>query len=127
MLLLDQIDLIARKKQRDVFYVKFLMKDGDVNDWEKPTVRFHVIEWLNKNGIKWAPCAPFSDGIMQYQGDIYVDLQHDPMNENFQNFLGYMENEDGISRIQGCSLHLLPLKVAMKNAYQDEPGFWENY
>jgi hypothetical protein len=127
VILLDPIDVIARKKQCDVLYLKFLLADEDRNDWEKSTVRSRAIGWLEENGVKWKPCAPFADGFLQYEGDIFVDVPHDAMHEKFQLLQRYCGNVDESSCIHGCTVHVLPLDVAMSKAYQDDPGYWENY
>ena len=126
MLLLDSIDSIARKKQRDVLFVKFHCGDENNIDWEYP-LRRRIIEWLEARQIKWEPSAPLSDGIASYQGDIYLDVPLDETDKKFRAMVEYFDNEDGTPRISGCSLHLLPLSVAMRNACQDEPDFWENF
>lgn len=126
MLLIDSIDHIARMKQRDVFFVKFHCGEENNIDWKFP-LRRQVLEWLDAQDIKWEPSAPFSDGIASYQGDVYIDVPLVPMDKMFQAMVEYFDNEDGSPRIPGCSLNLLQLSVAMRNAYQDEPGYWETY
>jgi len=126
MFLIDSIDKIARKKQRDVFFVKFHYGEENNIDLEFP-LRCQIIEWLDMQNINWEPSAPYSDGIASYQGDIYIDIPLDQTNKKFQEMIGYFDKEDGSPRIPGCSLHLLKLNDAMLNEYQDVPGFWENY
>lgn len=128
MLLIDKIDSITRKKQHDVFYVQ-LRLDGKVNnDWERLYAGHPVSEWLDAHEIHWEPCAPFDpESYGSYQGHVFIDVLLDPESSKFKAMLQFFENEDGSSRIPDCQLYLLQLSVAMQYAYQDEPGYWENY
>ena len=98
MLLIDSIDSIARKKQHDVFFVKFHCGEENNVDWEFP-LRRQVIEWLEGQQIRWEPSAPMSDGVASYEGDIYLDVVLDKSDNKFQAMVGYFDNENGSPRI----------------------------
>lgn len=87
-MLIEHIDAIARKKQRDVLYVRFHQPtsgedleeedDDDVDgpsffedlDWEHLPRRQQIIDWLEAHDIGWRPCADFADesGMFPYMG-----------------------------------------------------------
>lgn len=128
--LIEHIDTIARKKQRDVLSIRFYTREA-IHEYHfrRDPERQRVIDWLDKNGIAWQPCGPVANenAIQAHRGDIYVDVPFDASNAQFQNLQAYLENPDGTMRHPSVTFEYYPLALAMKNAHHDEPGFWDRW
>ena len=126
--LLKCIDQIAREKQRGALYVTFTDKDFGF-DHENDSNRKQVISWLESKGIGWLPCGHVANpNVMgSYQGQIYIDLPYDTELPAYQKLEAYLQRPDDTMRIDGVTFYYLPLEVAMKNAYMDEPGYWDRW
>ena len=136
--LIEHIDAIARKKQRDVLFIEFSDVMGQVGEnggstsaqeWELLAVRQAVIVWLDREQITWCCCAGVADthSLGYYAGQIYIDIPFDENHSVYQRMLEYLENPDGSSRLPGVLFCVLQLQIAMKNAHHDEQGFWERW
>ena len=136
--LIEHIDAIARKKQRDVLFIRFsdpLDLGDDWNeppntwDWKSSTVRQAVISWLDKHQIGWCPCGDVASTncMTSYAGQIYVDVPFDEADPVFRKLVRHLENPDGSMRLPGVLFCALALHIAMKNAHHDEPGFWDRW
>lgn len=128
--LIEHIDTIARKKQRDVLSIRFYTREA-IHEYHfrRDPERQRVIDWLDKNGIAWQPCGPVANenAIQAHRGDIYVDVPFDASNAQFQNLQAYLENPDGTMRHPSVTFEYYPLALAMKNSHHDEPGFWDRW
>lgn len=133
--ILEHIDKIARVKQRDVLFIKFNdFKDLDFikdqkYDYKKDQTRTDLVAWLDENEIPYEECFPIASENMMgsYQGQLYIDLVIDETDSKYELLCEHLENEDGSFKIKGIGFYLLPLKIAMKNAHHDEPGFWDKW
>jgi len=131
--LIEYIDAIARKKQRDALLIQFHPENIEEAlfeyDHNKDKRRKKVLAWLNKNKIIWQECAPVAseDGFCSYIGDVYIDVPYDENDPQYQLVRNYLENPDGSLRDKNVRFCFLPLEYAMKNAHHDEPGFWERW
>ncbi|CAL95263.1 hypothetical protein [Azoarcus olearius] len=141
--LIEYIDAIARKKGRDVLYVRFkpdtnIEEDDDEGDlfplfksfdWENFPPRQQIIAWLDAKGIGWQPCGdmPSPNCMVSYLGQIYIDLPYAPDLPLYCELAELLENPDGSMRIPGADFYLVTLTEAMKNAEHDEPGYWERW
>lgn len=139
--LLSHIDAIARKKGRDVLFVRFGEFDDllvplrisrfweETHDRENDSNRSELIAWLDANGINWCPCGLFAheDYMVSYEGDIYLDVPYDSTDPVYQKISHRLENPDETRKIPGVTFCCLSLKCAMQNAHHDEPGFWEKW
>jgi len=139
-MLVEHIDAIARRKQRDVLYVKFhppvsankddpeIFEPHDL-DWETLPIRRQIIDWLNAQGIDWKPCGHFANTclMMGYRGQLYIDLPYDKSLPAYQALEAFLELPDGSMRYPEVTFFLVPLDKAMENAAHDEPGFWERW
>ena len=134
--LIEHIDAIARKKQRDVLYVTFHPKQsGDYDswesshDWENDPMREVVCNWLTAHHIAWQMCGYAADEscMCSYEGQIYLDVPYDDNDSLYVLVRDYLENPDGSMRFDTVSFWYLPLATAMKNAHHDEPGFWAKW
>lgn len=144
VMLIEHIDAIARKEQRDVLYVQFHQPTSDEDlkeenvdglgffdelDWEHLPRRRQIIGWLDAHGIGWRHCADFANenGIFPYLGQIYIDLPYDPTLPAYKELQAFLENPDDSMRFPDTTFCYVPLEMAMKNAAHDEPGFWEEW
>lgn len=141
--LIENIDAIARQKQRDVLYLKFqpLVVDSvidsdeeevssDFDDpWEELPIRQHIIAWLDAQGIGWQCCGDYANpnSMMSYQGQIYIDVPYDKSLAAYQALEAFLENPDGIMRFPEVRFCYCPLEDAMKNAAHDDPEFWKRW
>lgn len=129
--LIEHIDAIARRKNRDVLSIQFHPNSPGSLSYrhENDPERRRVIDWLNAHGIEWQPCGDVaSEGrMMHYLGEIYIDVPFDPEDPEFRKLRDYLENPDGTMRNPRVTFMCLPLRAAMKNAHHDKPGFWERW
>jgi len=129
--LIEHIDAIARKKQRDVLSIRFYPQDTDFMkyDYLQDPERLRVIAWLDEHGIAWQPCGPIADEncMPSYRGSIYVDVSYDTTDPTYELLRDYLENPDGTMRHPTVTFQYCPLELAMKNAHHDEPGFWDRW
>jgi len=141
---LQTLDQIARKKQRDVMYITFHKKPESESanaidseefssfDWQGCASRKEAISFLEEHQIPYQMCfdAQPTGGVlvlaMPYKGQIYIDMPYDQTDELCNKLEGYLENQDGSPKLPDVYLWLYPLEMAMKNAEHDEPGFWDN-
>ena len=135
-MLIEHIDAIARKLQRDVLYIGFNSPekiDGEAKtshiNWEKLPIRQQVIDWLDAKGIGWLCCGHYANvNVMDcYRGQIYVDVLFEPSDSDYKDLTLFLENPDGSMRFPDCTFYYCPLDHAMKNSEHDEPGFWEKW
>jgi hypothetical protein len=135
--LIEHIDAIARKKQRDVLFVRFNDPETQISasatvatscvHWRELPIRQTLIDWLDSNQIDWDLCGPIAsvNGMPGYRGQIYIDVPFDPNLPECQSVLSFLEYPDGTFRFPEAELCCLRLETAMLNAAHDEPGFWE--
>lgn len=133
--LIQNIDAIARQKQRAVLYVEFHPQTDDFEDqfsyeyeYENDTERQTFLDWLQQHGIAWQCCAHVASecGFESYLGQIYIDLAMDDNDPLYCQLRDHLEFPDGTWRDPNKRFYYLPLDIAMRNAHHDEPGFWEN-
>ena len=126
--LIKTIDQIAREKQRDVLFLDFpeVQESETFFDYEQCEARKLVINWLEKNNIHFYPCGYVAseNGFASSDGRLYLDVVFDVNDETYKILSNFLENPDGTMKIPGVRFCYLPLKMAMKNAHHDEPGFW---
>lgn len=126
--LIQYLDEIAREKQRAVLFLNFVDSSMELSEilnfsYERCKPFMDVTAWLKANDIKWQPCA--LQGEMVHRGRIYVDVPFDVDNSVYQKLADHLENPDGSMKIEGVVFLYMPLEMAMKYAYQDEPGYWD--
>lgn len=153
MIIIEHIDKIARIKQRDVLYLTFdTVKNNRLNKkkygkkmsffrlldeiqiYDEPDDnpnRQIIMDWLTENNIAFQPCANIAStcGWESYRGQIYIDVPFDTSNEVFQKIQKFLydDNKGWCRRFKAVRFFYLPFNVAIKNAYHDEPGFWEKW
>jgi hypothetical protein len=128
--LIEYLDKIARKKQRDVLSLSFIDSSMELAeilemDFDAYKPFLEVTAWLDANEIQWQPCC--LQNSMVIQGRIYIDVPFDEADPVYKKLAGYLENPDGSMKIQSVAFQYMPLTHAMEYACQDEPGYWEKY
>ena len=139
-MLIEHIDVIARKKQRGVLFLEFnssRSRDsfaeivlGDQRcDWRSLPSRLKIVGWLDEQNIAWKPCGAFADtnSMTSYQGQIYIDIPFEPSSAEYKSLEAFLEFPDGRSRFDDVTFFYLPLEKAMENSAHDEPGFWDRW
>ncbi len=102
--LIDSIDQIARRKRREVLFLKFSKRENDSD------VRRSAIQWLNENGVPFSECFDvWDEGLIEapYQGSLYLDLPYDKSDSLYLKIQDHFENKDESPRIVGVTLMLL--------------------
>ena len=138
-MLIKHIDEIAREKQRDVLYIKFVPENCTIDDgidtwldheYRNQPRRAEVLSWFDTHNIPWQMCGLVAnENIIEcpYFGDVYIDIPFDENDPQYLIVRNYLENTDGTMRDEQVYFCYLPLERAMKNAHHDEPGFWEKW
>jgi hypothetical protein len=135
--LINSIDKIARDKKRGVLFlefhpdIKFLEDEGLSSRYvyQNDVTRQLVIDKLDELGVSWCPCAQLARNnlMMSYRGQIYLDLPYDAELPLYRQVEEFLEDTEGKMRFDTVRFYYLPLEIAMQNAYQDEPGYWEEW
>ncbi len=112
--LLQHIDAIAREKNRDVLFVHF--EDYEENEQNPDSNRQDVLSWLEQNNIPYEKCMGLEEegSIDSYWGDIYIDVPFDLENEQYQILSDYLEDEEGVMKIEGVYFFVLYLETAIE-------------
>ncbi|SDH55403.1 hypothetical protein SAMN04487926_105274 [Paraburkholderia steynii] len=130
--MIDHIDAIARKKQRDALFVTFTddpSGEPSPYDWESHPGRAVIIEWLDTHGYAWQPCGEVADERMMvsYRGSIYIDVPYDLADPRYRALEAFLEHPDGSLRMPHMRFLVIGLDYANRNAHHDEPGFWDRW
>ena len=126
--ILEHVDAIARRLQRDVLFIRFdldIMPGLNYRHWPK---REALLAWLDAQQISYKMCADIGNehAIEHYWGQIYFDqVPYEDHHPQYQQLLAHLEQDDGEMKIHGVMFCCVPLRVAMQNAHHDAPGFWE--
>ena len=112
--LLQHIDAIAREKNRDVLFVHF--EDYEENEQNPDSNRQDVLSWLEQNNIPYEKCMGLEEegSIDSYWGDIYIDVPFDLENEQYHILSDYLEDEEGVMKIEGVYFFVLYLETAIE-------------
>ncbi len=112
--LLQHIDAIAREKNRDVLFVHF--ENYEENEQNPDSYRQDVLSWLEQNDIPYEKCMGLEEegSIDSYWGDIYIDVPFDLENEQYQILSDYLEDEEGVMKIEGVYFFVLYLETAIE-------------
>jgi hypothetical protein len=127
--LLEHIDAIARKKQRDVVTVEFHNFEISYRLYYRLNpARKIVIDWLDANAIVYEECGAYASETEfdSYRGQIYVDVPCDVNDPVYLKLEAFMENQDGATKFDTAWLRGYRLEYCMKNAHHDVPGLSED-
>ncbi|SDC56211.1 hypothetical protein [Paraburkholderia lycopersici] len=128
--LLEHIDAIARKLNRDVLYLEFLKAQRPHHmDYRSLESRSHIMRWLDREGIEWRECGQVaSETVMRsYAGEIFINVPFDETDDQYRKLQAFLEYPDGTMRFEDVRFYVVSLQFAMKNAHHDEPGFWDRW
>ena len=131
-LAISNIDAIARREKRGVLYLTFHPSEESPDfedfEWHHDSRRCEIIKWLDANGIGWSPCGEPVQGrcFVRYRGQIYIDLELNEADPRYRRLCEHLEHPDGSMRDPSIGFIFLRLELTMVNAYQDEPGFWDD-
>lgn len=130
--IIEHIDAIARRKQRDALFVTFCddpLGESSPYCWEEHPAREAIISWLDARGYGWNLCGEVaSERVMRsYRGSIYIDVPFDRDDLAYRELEAFLEFEDGSLRLPHMRFLVIDLEHARKNAHHDEPGFWERW
>ena len=128
--LMEHIDAIARKLNRDVLYLEFLKAQRPHRvDYRSLVSRSRIIQWLDREDIVWRECGQVaSETVMRsYAGEIFIDVPFDEADDQYRKVQAFLEYPDGSMRFEDVRFYVVSLQFAMKNANHDEPGFWDRW
>ena len=132
--LIEHIDAIARKKQRDVLFLEFGVPEDKKSysfsyEYEQDPIRTEILAWLDAHNISYTMCGDFAseNGWRAYRGQIYLDVVPDELDVLYKLLNEYLEDNEGKMKFKGVMYYILSLEIAMQNAHHDEPGFWEKW
>lgn len=130
--MIEHIDAIARRKQRDALFVTFFddpSGERSPHHWKSHPARAAIVEWLGAQGYAWQPCGEVADERMMvsYRGSIYIDVPYDSSDPSYRALEAFLEYPDGSLRMPHMRFLVIGLDDAQKNAHHDEPGFWERW
>jgi hypothetical protein len=127
--ILEHIDAISRREERDVILIEFEESNSGIRAWKQNATRKKVLQWLDEHDIGWVKCFGVADeGVLEaYAGQIYVNCPLDEANSSYRALSDFLEDPDGNAHFTGYRFLYVPLEIANKNAHHDEPGFWENF
>lgn len=128
--IIDHIDAIARRLQRDVLYLEFHPEDRSERRayrYQQDEMRVRVLDWLDATHVAWQECGPFANPNVMgpYLGQLYLDVAYDEHLAEYRQLRDYLEFPDGSMRNANVRFYCLTLDAANKNSAHDEPGFWE--
>jgi hypothetical protein len=127
-LILETIDAIARRLNRDVIFLDIrYRRDRPSRDRAEVAA---ATAWLDVERIGWAPCFGFKPGMVILEGGpraIHIIARFEPNSPLLHKLEDQFETPDGLPRHPDLILSLLRQETAMVNADQDEPGFWDNF
>lgn len=128
--LLEHIDAIARKLNRDVLYLEFLKAQRPhYENYRSLETRLRILQWLDSEGIEWRECGQTaSETVMRsYAGEVFINVPFDESDDQYRKVQAFLEYADGTMRFEDVRFYVVSLQFAMKNAHHDEPGFWDRW
>lgn len=128
--LIEHIDAIARKLQRDVLYLEFMKAQRPRRaDYRGLDSRLRIVQWLDSEGIRWRECGQVASGtvVRSYSGEIFIDVPFDETDSQYRTVQAFLEYPDGAMRFDDVRFYVVTLQDAMKNVHHDEPGFWDRW
>ncbi|MFZ2235849.1 MAG: hypothetical protein WBP11_12355 [Dokdonella sp.] len=123
--LLEPIDAIARRLQRDVLMLSFCDVGANANlsdagrdvQWREDATRQLIVDWLARNGIRSVRCFPWlSPGMLEYPytGHLFIDVPFDAVDARYQQFVGFLEDANGQCVHAGVGFVVIPLDKATR-------------
>jgi hypothetical protein len=128
--LLEHIDAIGRKRQRDVLFLAFKRTERPHReDYRTLEIRQKILQWFDDQSIAWHECGPYASETTwcSYAREVFIDVPFDPDDLQYQKVQTFLEHTDGTGRFDDVKFYVVTLDFAMRNAHHDEPGFWEKW
>lgn len=130
--LIQHIDAIARRKERDVLYLEFhptAAQERRHYQFQQDPKRAAMLAWLDEHALRWQECGEFANPrvMRSYLGQVYVDVPYDEAVPAYQVLRDHLEHPDGSMRQPGIRFYLLTLDLALTNAEHDDPAFWTRW
>lgn len=128
--LVEHIDAIARKLNRDVLYLEFLKAQRPHRaDYRGLETRMRIAQWLDSEGIEWRECGQLASetAMRSYAGEIFINVLFNETDNQYRKVQAFLEYPDGTMRFDDIKFYVVTLQVAMENARHDEPGFWQRW
>jgi hypothetical protein len=100
--LLGHIDAIARKLQRDVFYLAFELADVlSFKDYEGLESRKCVLQWFDDESVPWRECRPYASETVtrSYAGEVFIDVPFDEGDAEYWKVQALFAYSDGTMRL----------------------------
>ena len=126
MPMIESIDAIARRLQRDALMLVFCNGRAVVSlrtepmdlRWQQDPARIRILAWLDGEGIGWSRCLPFLlDGFreVRYQGHVFIDLPNQREDLRYRRLLAQTEARRDDGSHDGVGLFVMRLSTAMQN------------
>lgn len=93
--------------------------------------RQKIIQWLRDENIPYEECHTFSsfDLMDSVPTDIYLDVKPDVSDPNYRKVCNFVETENGFVKSEFgpyTRFWVLSPSYALKFAYRDEPGYYDD-
>ena len=125
---IDTIDGVARRLNRDVYYLELVDEAGGFRDIY--TDVSEITDWLDAKQIGWRLCAGFDEDTVWVEGGpacIFLDIHPELGPEAMEMVEAHFMNAEGEPRIPGYVPAMLRFMEALKFAHRDDPDYWENF
>lgn len=119
--LIDPIDRIAQRLQREVLMLTFCGKspheggsfddEGKPDDRETDLVRAVIVAWRDSHGIPYKPCfGLWCEGLIvsPYRGFLLLDVPYDATRPDYRALAEFIEDENAVCRHAGVGFHIVP-------------------
>ena len=107
-MLLEHIDAIARRLQRDVLMLTCRRdNEGVFADHRSHPQAVAILAWLDREAKGWKPCSDFaSDHVMRsYAGEVFVSAPFDESDSQYQKVQRHLEHPDGAMRFSHVNVY----------------------
>lgn len=125
--LIEHIDAMARKKNRDVLFICFDAEQLGSFRYKDWSVRQQLLEWLDQHHITYFPCMGIAqeNSWQSYLGQLYIDVPYNLDDPTYQMLQAHLEDDQGHMKIEGVLFHYLPLEIAKLNQQDDVEDYWD--
>jgi hypothetical protein len=125
---LETIDAVARRLNRDVYYLALIDDDGAFGDIY--TDVSEATEWLDAQQIGWSLCSGFDEDAVWIEGGpgcIFLDIHPGLEPEAMQLVQARFMDSEGKPSIPSYVPTVLLVEDARKFSQRDDPDYWENF
>lgn len=125
---LETIDGVARRLNRDVYYLALIDDDGEFRDIY--TDVSETTDWLDAQQIGWSLCAGFDKDTVWIEGGpgcVFLNIHPELEPEAMQLVEAYFMNAEAKPSISGYVPAVLLIDDARKFSHRDDPDYWQNF